>query len=273
LITEAHVFILLGTGLAVGFASGLLGVGGGFIMAPVQYLVFLDAGIDPDMAIKLAFGTNLMVIFFTAISGAWRHYRKGAVLWKAAVVMGITGAVAALLTATFATRLPGEFLEKGFGVVVLLGAARLLVQRWAGRRTERQENPWVWIAWALLIGVVTGMTGLGGGIVAVPVMVMAMKFKIHEAIGTSLAIIIFTSFGGLLGYVAGGWNVAGLPPYSLGYVNFWSWFLLSVSSVGMAQFGALTAHRLPAKQLRYLFIILMVFVGLQMTGVFQLLGW
>ena len=87
MITEAHVIILLATGLAVGFASGLLGVGGGFIMAPVQYLVFLDAGLDADVAVKLAFGTNLMVIFFTALSGAWRHNRKGVVIWKAAVMM------------------------------------------------------------------------------------------------------------------------------------------------------------------------------------------
>ena len=105
------------------------------------------------------------------------------------------------------------------------------------------------------------------------VMVMALKFKMHEAIGTSLAIIIFTSFVGLLGYIVGGWNAVGLPPYSLGYVNFWSWFLLAVSSVGMAQFGALTAHRLPARQLRYLFIILMMFVGLRMIGVFEWVGW
>ena len=102
---------------------------------------------------------------------------------------------------------------------------------------------------------------------------MALKFKMHEAIGTSLAIIIFTSFGGLLGYIAGGWNVAGLPPYSLGYVNLWSWILLAVSSVGMAQFGALTAHRLPARHLRYLFIVLMLFIGLRMIGVFEWLGW
>ncbi|MFC1917162.1 sulfite exporter TauE/SafE family protein [Chloroflexota bacterium] len=273
MITEAHVIILLATGLAVGFASGLLGVGGGFIMAPVQYLVFLDAGLDADIAIKMAFGTNLMVIFFTSLSGAWRHNRKGAVIWKAAVVMGITGAVTALVVATFATRLPGEALRIVFGLVVLLGALRMLLRRWAGSRAERKDNLWIWGAWAVPIGAVTGLTGLGGGVLAVPIMMMVLKFKMHEAIGTSLAMIIFTSIGGLIGYVIGGWNVNGLPPYSFGYVNLWSWLLLVVGSVGMAQFGALTAHRLPAKQLRYLFIVLMFFVGLRMLGIFEWLGW
>lgn len=75
-----QAIILLATGIVAGFASGLLGLGGGFIMTPMQFLIFTNMGIPADMAIKLAFGTNLLVIFPTAISGAWRHSRKGAVL-------------------------------------------------------------------------------------------------------------------------------------------------------------------------------------------------
>jgi hypothetical protein len=88
-----------------------------------------------------------------------------------------------------------------------------------------------------------------------------------------LAVVVFTTIGGALGYVTGGLGVPNLPAYSLGYVHLPSWFLLAVGSVGMAQIGAITAHRLPAKQLMYLFVVVMFYLGLRMLGVFDWLGW
>ena len=69
-MTVAHVIILVATGVGVGFAGGLLGVGGCFIMTPVQYAIFISVGVPEDTAIKLAFGTGLLVVVPTAISGA-----------------------------------------------------------------------------------------------------------------------------------------------------------------------------------------------------------
>ena len=62
-MTIPHIIILLSTGIGAGFAGGLLGIGGGFIMTPVQYMIFTDMGLPTDTAIKLAFGTTLLVIF------------------------------------------------------------------------------------------------------------------------------------------------------------------------------------------------------------------
>jgi hypothetical protein len=105
-------------------------------------------------------------------------------------------------------------------------------------------------------------------------MVLALKFKIHNAIATSLAMIIFTSTGGVVGYIIRGLGISDLPAYSIGYVNLQAWFLLAVTSIGMAQVGAMTAHRLPARQLRWIFIAAMFYVGLRMLvlGVFDWLG-
>ena len=119
----------------------------------------------------------------------------------------------------------------------------------------------------------TGIIGIGGGMLAIPVMVLALKFKIHNAVATSLAMMIFTSTGGVIGYMVNGLGVPNLPAYSVGYVNLISWFLLAVTSIGMAQLGAITAHKLPAKQLRYIFIAVMFYMGLKMLGVFDWLGW
>ena len=268
-----HVLILLGTGVFVGFAGGLLGVGGGFIMAPVQYFVFIDMGVVPDDAIKLAFGTNLLVILFVSLSGMWRHHKLGAVNWRAGVIMGISGMLFAYAGATLATHLPGDVLKITFGIIVLLSAIRMLTAKTGPTEREPVSNPWVWFAWGIPLGLIAGTLGVGGGVVAVPIMVLALRFKIHNAVATSLVMIFFNSIGGVIGYIVNGLDVQGLPPYSIGYVNLSSAFLLIVSSFIMVQVGAIVAHKLPGQRLRFIFILLMFYIGLKMLGVFDWLGW
>ncbi len=268
-----HIFILLGTGVGVGFASGLLGVGGGFIITPVYYLLLTNMGMSTDIAMKVAIGTSLLVILPTVASGAWRHHKNGAVYWKVAIIMGPCGAVAAFGGATLATYLSGTVLKIIFGVVVLASGIRMLISRPMESGQEMKNNPWLWAAWAIPIGLVTGMTGLGGGVVAVPVMVLALKFKMHNAIATSLAMIIFNSAGGVIGYIVNGIGVPGRPDFSIGYINLLAWLLLMVTSIGMAQVGAITSHKLPARQLKWIFVAAQFYVGLRMLGVFEWLGW
>jgi uncharacterized membrane protein YfcA len=274
-MTLAHIVILLATGIVVGFAGGLLGLGGAFIMTPVQYLIFTAMGIPPDMAIKLAFGTSLLVVLPLAASAAWRHSIKGAVWWQAALVMGGIGLVCAFGGATLATHLPGTGLKIAFGAIILLSAIRMLTARLPQVEEEPRDNPWLWAAWAIPIGFIIGVLGIGGGTVMIPVTVLALRFKMHNAIATSLAIMLFTSTGGIIGYIINGLGVPQLQDiaYTIGYVNLASWFLLAVTSVGMAQVGAITAHKLPAKQLKYIFIAVMFYMGLKMLGVFDWLGW
>jgi len=267
-MTVANIITLLVTGLGVGFAGGLLGVGGAFIMTPVQYMVFTDMGLPPDMAIKLAFGTSLMVVLPTAASGAWRHHREGAVWWKAALIMGGCGLACAFGGATLASYLPGVTLKIAFGAVVMAAGVGMLIRRPVEASEEPKNNPWLWAVWAVPIGVVSGLVGLGGGVLAVPIMVLALKFKMHDAVATSLAMVMLTSIGGVIGYIVNGFGLPGLPAHSIGYVHLETWALLAAASIGMAQLGAKTAYRLPANKLRYIFIGVMFYMGLRMLGVF-----
>ena len=128
-MTITHIIILLVTGLGTGFASGLLGMGGSFIMIPVQYILFTNMGMSTNIAMKLASGTSLLVVLPTVASGAWRHNRKGAVWWKAAIIMGLCGSVSAYGGATLATHLPGAILKIIFGAVVLAGGVWMLIRK------------------------------------------------------------------------------------------------------------------------------------------------
>ena len=265
--------LMLVTGMGVGFIGGLLGIGGAFIMTPVQYMVYLNMGVPADTAIKLAFGTSLLVIFFTAISGTWRHYKKEAVWWKAAIIMGGCSLIASFGGATIATHLPGGALKIAFGAITLLSGIRMLIGQLSHIEEKPKDNPWLWVVWALPIGVISGIIGIGGGMLAIPVMTLALRFKMHNAVATSLAMVILSSLGGVIGYITSGIGVDDLPAYSIGYVNLQSWVLLAVAGIGMAQVGAITTHRLPARQLRYIFIALMFYMALRMLGVFDWLGW
>jgi uncharacterized membrane protein YfcA len=267
-MTTAHIIILLATGVGTGFASGFLGVGGGFIMTPVQYWIFTDMGVPTDMAIKLAFGTSLMAILPIAASGTWRHHRMGAVWWRAAIVMGGSGLAGGFVGATLAAHLPGAGLKIVFGIVMLAAAVRMLIATLVEVEGEPEDKPWLWATWAIPINIVTTMLGIGGGVLMVPIMVLVLKFKMHRAVATSLAFVMIANVGGIIGYIVNGLGVPNLPPYSIGYVNLLSWALLVATSVGMAQVGAITAHRLPARQLRYVFVGVMFYMGLRMLGAF-----
>ncbi len=260
--------VLLITGLGVGFASGLLGVGGCFIMIPVQVWAYtaLDLTMSLHNAVLIAFGTNLAVVIPTAASGAYGHTKRGAVMWKAAVVLGVTGAIGAFIGSKIASLLPGSVLSIAFGTAIIAGAVRMLTAKppeVTGKKPV--ENPLIWAAWGFPLGIVTGIIGIGGGVLMVPVMVVALSFGIHLAVGTSTALMIFTALGGLLGYIYNGLK-SGMPYVSsvghlLGYWNLESWILLASTSVLMAQVGVRTAHKLPAKQLRYVFILVMLYMG------------
>jgi uncharacterized membrane protein YfcA len=268
-----HIVILLGTGIVAGFAGGMLGLGGAFIMTPVQFIVYTEMGLSTDLAIKTAFGTSLIVVLPTAISGAWRHSRNKAVWWRAALFMGLTSLIVAFGAATLATHLSGRALKIAFGVIIILIGIRMITAREPKYKIEAENRTWLWILWAVPIGLAAGIFGIGAGVLMIPILVLALRFEMHYAIGTSMAVMILTSLGGIAGYIINGIGVPDRLDYSLGYVNLSSWLLLAVPSAFMAQIGAMVAHKLPRRPLMYIFIVILCYMGLRMLGVFEWLDW
>jgi uncharacterized membrane protein YfcA len=272
MLTPTHIIILLAAGAGTGFASGLLGIGGGAVMVPVSYWLILTMNVPPDIAIRIAFGTSLLVILPTVISGSWRHNKEKAVRWKTALVLGACGLVGGLVGASLATHLPEKILKLGFGALVLtialwmgLGMMPKLQREYA----EPRENLRLVAACGFPIGVVSGLTGIGGGVLIVAVLVLALNFPMHIAVGTSVASIILASIGGIVGYIVNGLGVPGLLPYSIGYVNLPIFLCLAATSIPVAQLGARAAHALPAKPLKYIFIAFLIYAGLEMIGAFS----
>lgn len=244
-------------------------------MVPIMYWVLAGSGVTEDIALRTAFGTSLLVIVPTVLSSTWRHHKNGAVVWRVALILGGCGAIGALVGSTLAAHLPCEALKVGFGVFIIVIAVRMLV----GIRNEGVVADWTLsprtvplVALGLTMGVISGLTGLGGGALMVPALVLLFRFPMLRAVGTSSAAIIFTAPGGIIGYIVHGLGVPGLLPYSVGYVNLAVFAALIILSIPMAQVGARAAHAIDGRKLRLLFVVLMVYVGLRMAGVFDLIG-
>ena len=263
------IIILVAAGIIVGLGQGLLGVGGAFIMVPVMVAVFDHLGWEQDIAVKMAFGTSLLVIFPAAVATTVAHHRKRAIWWKAAVVMGIAGAAGSLLGATLTTQvIGGEVMKKAFGAVVILASVRLFTAKAVESKEIASERPFFWATFGFLVGLFSGLLGAGGGILLVPVMVMVLKFRMHQAVATSAAVMVFTSGAGALGYFINGLHLSGLPGGSLGYFSLTAWLCLAPTSIAMTQAGTWAAHRLSARVLKTVFVIVMIMVGLRMVGAF-----
>jgi len=271
-VNPFHIIILLITGMGAGFASGLLGVGGGFIMVPAQFWILKSMGVDPTIAIRIALGTNLLVVFPTAINGALAHHKRGAVVWKAGVTLGITAILGAYLGASIATHLPVRVMTLLFGIFVILVALRMLTARPVITPQGATRSLPVFILWGFIFGLFSGTLGVAGGGIYVPVMVFVLKFTMHQAVATSMVTMVFGAAGGSFSFLINGLGVDGLPPYSTGYLNWLQWVLLSGGSIPMARAGVRVAHRLKGKTIQYIFVIVLVYLGLKMTGVFEWLN-
>lgn len=268
-----YILVLLVTGMAVGFACGMLGVGGGFIMVPVQIWALTSLGVDPTLSTRVAFGTSLAVILPTSLCGCHGHNCRGVVLWRQGVTLGLSGLVGALLGGTIAAHAPGELLRMIFGFVILTGALRLIFAReLQSGKAEVVQDLVPYVLWGTTVGLVSGLSGIGGGVILVPAMVIALGFSMYQAVGTSTVAIAFNAVGGTISYAINGWGVAGLPPYCVGYIDLLQFVLLAGASMLTAQWGVNLTHKMSEEMLKKVFVVLMILMGLKMIGLFDWIG-
>ncbi|WP_406534843.1 sulfite exporter TauE/SafE family protein [Methanobrevibacter sp.] len=254
-------------GICAGFASGLLGVGGGFLIVPLQYFLLKYIGVEPDLAILISFGTSLAIIVPTALSGAYRHTRTLDNILKPGIRLGIFGIVGGVIGGFVASALPSRVLEIIFGLLLLFIAFNNIVN--INKEREEAKIPFNLISTAiigLLVGFSSGLLGVGGGIFLIAILTALLGFSLIEAIGTSSIFICLTAIGGFLSYVISGWGVSTFP-YSIGYVSIVNFLLIACFSVPMASLGAKMAHKVPQKKLKIIFSVLVLYMALKMLGI------
>lgn len=254
-------------GICAGFASGLLGVGGGFLIVPLQYFLLKYIGVEPDLAMLISLGTSLAIIIPTSLSGAYRHTRTMDNIVKPGIRFGVFGIIGGAIGGFVASGLPSRVLEIIFGCLLLFIAVNNIVNINKEREEARiPSNLLTTAIIGLLVGFSSGLLGVGGGIFLIAILTALLGFSMIEAIGTSSIFISLTAIGGFLSYIVSGWGVSTFP-YSIGYVSLINFALIACFSVPLASVGAKFAHRVPQKKLKIIFSILVLYMALKMLGI------
>lgn len=279
---SVNIFILFGMGAAVGFLSGMFGVGGGFLMTPL--LIFYN--IPPAVAVA----TEANQIVASSFSGALAHFRKGTVDVKLGVILLIGG----LIGSTFGVYIFSSLRSAGqldliisILYVVFLGSIGSLMtieSLNAIRKSKKDDTPvkrktghdsWIHklpfkvrfrksklylsvipvLVLGMLVGILAAIMGVGGGFIMVPAMIYLLRVPTNVVIGTSLFQIIFVT-----GYTT---IIQSTTNQTVDVVLA---LILMVGGVIGAQFGAAAGYKLKGEQLRAL-------LGLLVLGVCIRLGY
>jgi len=184
-------------GFGIGASLGMLGGGGSILTVPA--LVYL-VGQSPQTAVT----TSLAIVGANSLMGAYFHRAQGTLNWRVAIVFGGIGMLTSYLAAGISKQFPPSLLMVAFAVLMLSVALLLLRGKTAARASEQETiHLWKIMVGGALIGVVTGILGVGGGFLIVPALVMLIGLPMHHAVGTSLIIIAMNSAAGFLGHLEG----------------------------------------------------------------------
>ncbi|OIP16709.1 MAG: hypothetical protein CO105_11090 [Comamonadaceae bacterium CG_4_9_14_3_um_filter_60_33] len=243
---------LIALGLCTGFLAGLLGIGGGMIMVPFMTVILTHRGVAPELTVKMAIATSMATIVFTSISSVRAHHKRGAVRWdlvkKLAPGIILGGMVASM--GVFAL-LKGSSLAIFFALFVGFSATQMFLDK---KPPPSRQIPGTagLLAAGSVIGFMSGLVGAGGGFISVPFMTW-VNVAIHSAVATSAALGFPIALANTAGYIVSGFNLANLPPYSLGYIWLPGLAVIASCSVLTAPLGAKAAHKLPVKRLKRVF--------------------
>ncbi|MEB3328366.1 MAG: sulfite exporter TauE/SafE family protein [Candidatus Sericytochromatia bacterium] len=218
-------------GAATGVLSGLFGVGGGFLLVPALALA--------GWPVASAVGTSLVYVAAVGAGGAWAHWRAGNMDLRIVLWTAVPAAVVTPLGATAAVHVPDAWLSVAFAAFLAVVVWHLRARDLPEGDVETQPgNRWRAVTLGGFVGLLSGLFGVGGGLLLVPGQVLWLGVPLKRAVGNSLGAVLLT---GLVGTTAHA---------RLGTVA-WShaWVLVSGGLVGVAV-GARLLTVLPTDRLR-----------------------
>ena len=218
-------FVLIPLGFAVGAYGTLIGAGGGFVLVPILLLLYPREATETITAISLA------VVFFNALSGTVAYARMKRIEYRSGLLFSVATIPGAILGALTTTCLPRHVFDIVFGFLLIATAVFLAIKPGGGVGTERcypskyractvtetdgtvhrfSYNPVLGGAVSLVVGYLSSLLGIGGGIIHVPVLVHLLNFPVHVATATSQFVLANMALTGTLTHIAAGTFTQGL---------------------------------------------------------------
>ncbi len=274
-----NIFLVLGMGLAVGYISGMFGIGGGFLMTPL--LIFI--GITPAVAVA----SMASHIVASSFSGALSYWRKNALDLPLAMMLlsaGILGTASGVWLFTMLRTIGQLDLVIGLSYVTLLSIVGLLMiyesvqaefrARQGKPATIRRPGSHTWVhrlpikmrfkrskiyvsaipVWGIgyIIGFIGAIMGIGGGFLLVPMLIYFLRVPTATVIGTSMVLTLVTMASATV-----------MHAVTNHLVDIVLALILMIGGVVGAQFGARTGQKMRGERLRLLLGLLVLAVGLR----------
>ncbi|HAF43024.1 MAG TPA: sulfite exporter TauE/SafE family protein [Sphingobium sp.] len=252
---------MLGAGLLAGFAAGIFGIGGGFVVVPALLVVLPLLGGTKDAIAHVAIGTSAATIIVTSIRSLMSHAKRGAVefevlkAWAPWIILGCGAGV------LLASHVDGTTLKMIFGGGVILMSLNFLLPKVSGKvLSDTMPSGIVRVGIAGGLGTFSSLLGIGGGTIAIMVMTLCGR-TIHRAIATASGIGTLIAIPTTIGFAIIGLKEGGLPWGSLGYINIPATVAIASMSMLTAPLGVAAAHSLPAGPLKKIFGVYLLIIG------------
>lgn len=259
-------YLLLG--LFVGFVAGAFGIGGGVVMVPSFLFLFGLHGFQPELIPKLAIGTSLFASVLASSSGAFTHLKNKNINFKMGILVGSFAVISGFLLSKIAVQLNAKTLKLIFAFVLVIVTIRLLTDR-----NDDNNSDKIWrysYFFAPLLGIIVGslsaFAGVGGGIIAVPVLHYIFKLRFKTSIGTSNLIIIFSALSAAISYILSGLDSKSFHSFTLGYVYLIAAIPAGIGTLISARWGANFTHRTNIKALKILFAVLIIVIDFKILS-------
>lgn len=248
---EVTLFIVMfGLGIVGSFFSGLLGIGGAIINYPLLLFVPTALGVATFSAQTVS-SISMFQVFASASAGIWTYYRQkstpnlihtGLVLYMGSSIM-----IGTMAGGVLSGYLPNETINLVYGVLAVVAVILMLIptkEKSSADGSAISFNKVIAIFLALIVGIVSGIVGAGGAFILIPIMLTVLRIPTRITIATSLAIVLLSSIGGVIGKVTAG-SIDILPTL----------YTVLGSIIG-ASIGSKLSGKMNVKVLRYLLIIL-----------------
>ena len=234
--------------IAIGISLGLLGSGGSILTVPVLvYLIGQDE--------KVAIAGSLFIVGSIALAGSLQFLRAKLIEWRSVLVFGLPGMAGTYIGAYIATYVPGVTQLALFAVVMLLASWLMLRPPDLEHAVPRKRETWKIAGDGLIVGIITGLVGVGGGFLIVPALVLLGGLSMHQAVATSLVIIAMKSFSGFYKYL----DVLDQQSLSLDWRTL---FLVTGLGIAGSFAGSHFARRVPQKKLKRWFAYFLIIMGI-----------
>lgn len=226
----------------IGAVLGFIGAGGAMLSVPILLYIF---DFNPQAATTAA----IAVVLTAAISGLLPKIKSKEVLFKEALVTWALGLVTNLGFSLIVHRISDSVITTGFAIVLLSAGTAMLIKPVAG---SEKKIPIFWlVVMSLVIGSMTGLFGIGGGFLAVPVLVLFFKVPQGKAAGTSLAIIAINSITAFFGHYQSWSKVTWTVPIAM-----------SVAAVIVARIASIKSGQMNQAVLRKAFAALLYSIAI-----------